>query len=179
MPYGGGFPILSYFWIKFEHYVSQIWVSAVIWLRLSNVVHLQLQPVTGHSIWSLNQSLMWEQWPPWRQDWHQVNQLSNDDSFPSNSAFSFCWYNADPEGVPKLVRHRAHRGRGFLHPGQQAIFGLWVDGSMEFMFGLDLEANVILHAIDFPQKLQLTKAWPGTSRLLSTECQMISNFALK
>lgn len=80
--------------------------------------HLQGQSDTGHSVWFLNHSIMWAACPPCRQFWHQVNQSSKFiDEIPDDCVLPPRFGRVQLKGN----KHKAHLGRGFLHPGQLEI----------------------------------------------------------
>ena len=97
-----------------------------IYCPLSNWAHLQLQPVTGQSLCSLNQSIKWLAWPPCLHVWHQVNQELNWLSLASllPGLTSGLW-TVVPLAVPIFTRQTAHLGRGFLQLGQDWILALF------------------------------------------------------
>lgn len=146
----------------------------------SKFIQWQPHPVTGHSVCPLNHSTIWLEWPPCRQDWHQVNQLLNGFTLRMFSGFSafgsrFACFCERDEGVPMWTRQRAHLGRGLRQPGHAIIFVLF-DG-LEYwanLLGLD-PVDSTLVSMELPQKLHVTNTCWGGFWLGSFKLRWISN----
>lgn len=167
--------------LLFATSTSNIQLVASTWPTESKDMHLQEHAVMGHSRWFLNHSDIWFACPPCLHVWHQVNQLDIVLSFWSldSSIFSSALFKPKlPDDVPIWIKHSAHRGNGFRHPGQHVIFDLLAIFPTDFPKGLVLPMAWSDDAIDFPQKLQLIKTCWGALHAESNWCQWTSNKAL-